>query len=211
MAKVVAFTGSKGAGKDTCANYLASKTTSIKMSFADALKDVLASVFNWSRETLQGETPEARLTRDATDVFWSSFFNKEYNMRMAMTDVGTMFRTYIHPDIWVTSVRRKIESVINSYQTIIISDARYANELNMARAFNAYIIEVQPAVLPEYYNDAILLNTGKMLESDFVSKYPDIHDSEYKWIGINSPDAVIVNNGTIEELYAKLDNLSLSK
>ena len=58
---IIGLCGAQGSGKDTVANILVSKYGFVRISFATALKDVVAILFSWPREMLEGDTPESRI------------------------------------------------------------------------------------------------------------------------------------------------------
>ena len=67
---------------------------------------------------------------------------------------------------------------------------------------------VRRGELPEWWGTAILDNTtGSNL---MRSTYPDVHQSEWRWIGTNDEfNFILYNNDTIEKLYSKVsDRLS---
>lgn len=64
MSQLIAFTGRKGTGKDTCVNYLVDKYGFSRVSFAGLLKDVVAFVYDLPRERLEGLTDEDRAWRE---------------------------------------------------------------------------------------------------------------------------------------------------
>jgi len=43
-------------------------------------------------------------------------------------------------------------------------------------------------------------------QRDMASRYPDIHPSEWAWLGTKF-DRVVDNNGTVDELYAQIKSL----
>ena len=51
---IIGMCGLIGTGKDTVADILVNNYNFIKVSFADKLKDGVATVFSWDREMLEG-------------------------------------------------------------------------------------------------------------------------------------------------------------
>ena len=68
---IVGLCGAQGSGKDTVANILVANYGFVRISFAAALKDVIAILFSWPRHMLEGDTPESRTWREAPDAEWS--------------------------------------------------------------------------------------------------------------------------------------------
>ena len=56
---LIAICGFQGSGKDTLANILIEKGYT-KVSFAGLLKDVVATIFSWNRDLLEGTTEKSR-------------------------------------------------------------------------------------------------------------------------------------------------------
>lgn len=61
---LVAFSGRKWSGKDTCAQFLIARQGYTPISFAAPIKDMLAYVYNLPREKLEGITEEDRIWRE---------------------------------------------------------------------------------------------------------------------------------------------------
>ena len=53
---IIGICGLIGSGKDTIADYLVTNYNFKKLSFADKLKDSVATMFDWDRELLDGKT-----------------------------------------------------------------------------------------------------------------------------------------------------------
>lgn len=58
---IIGLCGAQGAGKDTVGEILINEYGFHKLSFASALKDMLAALFSWPRELLEGDTEESRI------------------------------------------------------------------------------------------------------------------------------------------------------
>lgn len=197
--KLIGLTGLAGSGKDTIASVLINEYNYKKLSFADTLKDVLSSMFGWDRFVLEGTTDENRAKRVEIDEFWSSKLNTEITMRSAMTSVGTdLFRKYFDENIWVFSCERKLQNK----ELVVITDARFPNEIEMIRRNNGIIIEVQ-RTLPEWYYKLTPENKYQYMKE----MHPEVHISEYAWIFDNNPDYVLQNNSSIKDLETKAKNL----
>ena len=65
--QIYGFMGFKGSGKDTAAKSLIDDSF-VKVAFADTVKDVLATIFGWDREMLDGLTDESRSLREIRDL-----------------------------------------------------------------------------------------------------------------------------------------------
>jgi GTPase SAR1 family protein len=181
---IIGLCGLAGSGKTTIAKYLVEKYGFIELSFATCLKDVVAHIFDWDRELIEGNTPESRQWRETIDNWWSIRLGiPNLTPRFILQYIGTdIMRNYFHPDIWISHLERKIQPNIN----YVITDCRFYNEISMLYRYNAYII--------------------KVLKNNI--KY-DIHSSEN--LAHMTDDTTfnnyIKNDGTIEELYLEIDKL----
>ena len=81
-----------------------------KLSFAGVLKDIVAILFGWDREMLEGSTIESREWREQIDPWWSEkLLISNLTPRYVLQFLGTdLFRNHFHPDIWVISVERQL-------------------------------------------------------------------------------------------------------
>ena len=192
---LIGIVGLIGSGKDTVSDRLVEKHGYIKDSFAKSLKDAVASMFNWERSMLEGDTESSRHWREQPDTFWSEKFGKPVTPRWVLQHFGTeVMRGNMYDSIWV-------DSCIGRYkgQNTVISDTRFPNEVKKIREHGGIIILVKRGSDPEWFTNYVEGNiepTG-------------IHSSEYAWAK-EEFDYVIENNGTKEQLSAKLDELLVS-
>lgn len=210
MQKIIAITGLKGSGKDTIANIICKHDFSFKpIAFADKVKDIAALIFGWDRDMLSGRFPESREWREQADPFWSKEFDFDFTPRKALTSIGTdLTRGTFLEHIWDITVKKEI--IDHPDINYVITDCRFPNEISMIKNLGGRIVEVQRGELPDWYNIAKLYNFGEFGINE-PEKLKDIHPSERDWIGVNNPEHVFLNNGTIEDLekdvveYFKLD------
>ena len=104
--------------------------------------------------------------------------------RDLMKDVGDGLRASVHRDIWVDVLFDGIRDL----DEVVITDLRFKNEFKKCREGGVFIIKV---VRPE-----IDSSDTHISEVDL----DDIPDSEF--------DAVIVNDGSLEQLKEKVNELS---
>lgn len=205
---IIGICGFISSGKDTTAEYLVKNHNFIKLSFANAVKDALSSIFSWNREYLEGATPESRIWRETIDSWWATRLNiPNFSPRWAMQNFATnIMRKHLHNDIWIACIERKIllllESNIN--QNIIITDCRFPNEIKFLKNLGAKIWWIRRADLPIWYNMAIS-NINKGIE-ELIYDNKVIHYSEWAWINTDY-DTVINNNGNISNLYKQIKNV----
>lgn len=218
---LVSLTGLIGSGKDTVADHLISKYGFVQLSFAESVKDALSVIFGWDREMLEGKTPEHREARNKVDVWWANQLGiPHFTPRFALTTFGTdVMRKHFDDRIWVLSVKDKITRLRQKdpFVKIVISDARYVNELNMLRELESLSFEISRGPLPDWWQSALNYNklTSKFEKAlykfylKYITKEPNIfnkniHSSEYDWIGYKF-DHLLYNNSSIESLRENVD------
>ena len=103
-------------------------------------------------------------------------------------------RGQMYDGIWV-------DSCIGRYkgQDTVIADTRFPNEVKQIREQGGVILLVKRFKDPDWFTSYV--------EGNIEPK--GIHSSEYAWAK-EEFDFVIENNGTKEELYAKIDDLIVS-
>jgi hypothetical protein len=204
---IVGITGLIGSGKNTVANYLASQHNFKQVSFASTLKDIVSVIFDWDRQLLEGTTEESRKFRETVDEFWAKKLNTpNFTPRLALQYIGTdVFRNHFHQDIWVISLENKLKKASGN---IVVTDCRFANEVKAIKNMNGITMRVERGPQPEWYQEAAAVQRNDTHMGWALSKYKltqlNIHESEYSSVGLNY-DFVIENNGTVEELYNKID------
>lgn len=191
---IIGLCGSQGSGKDTVANILITEYGFVKLTFASTLKDVVAVLFSWSRDLLEGLTEESRLWRETVDDFWSEKLSiPSFTPRKALQMIGTdLFRLHFNNDIWISIVENKIREMLknNPKTNIIISDCRFANEFSLIKQFpNSHIITI-------------------LREKNSTNKIS--HSSETEWVNYNF-DAILQNDNSIDDLKTNLKSLLSSR
>lgn len=186
---IVAFTGKKGAGKDTAARIL--KDLMIKkwgkkevtedvrhFAFADPLKQACEIIFMLEHHQLHDP-----LGKENPDPRWG---NK--SARELMQLFGTEVTRNIDPDTFCKNMRYRIEES-PPYYVILITDCRFENEAKLVHELGGKIVQITRAV-----PDAKRVKFGD-------------HASE---MGIPSEyvDFTIANDGpNTDDLRKELDNL----
>ena len=204
----IGLLGNIGSGKNTVAQYLATKGC-IPTSFAGPLKDLCASIFGWERELLEGETEESRQFSESVDLYWSKQLSiPEFTPRLALQLIGTdVMRNHFHENIWINSLEYRVKKLHHKNQCVVISDCRFRNEVDLIKKVGGTIILVQRAEKPEWFEIALRANQGDAVAKHIMNRdFKDVHSSEWDWIG-SEIDFTINNDGTLEELYASIDNI----
>lgn len=185
---LIAICGFQGSGKDTLANILIEKGYT-KVSFAGLLKDVVATIFSWNRDLLEGTTKKSRKWRETVDEWWANRLNiPNLTPRYVLQQIGTdVLRNHFHQDIWVAAIERKISNMSG----VVITDCRFPNEIDMIKKLNGSILHIYRGKLPIWFG------------TEDIPK--DIHISEVLWTKYNF-DKTIDNNGDIKQLEIKIKN-----
>lgn len=185
---IIAICGLQNSGKDTLGSILVKKYNFTKLSFADVLKDVIASVFRWDRNLLEGSTKESREWREQVDEWWSQRLNiPNLTPRFILQQIGTeLFRNHFHEDIWVAAVEKQL----SLYDNVVITDCRFPNEAQMLQNKGAKFVKITRGELPKWFYE---------YENNLIAQPSDIHPSEYLWIK-NNFDYCFDNSGSILDL-----------
>ena len=205
--QVIGIVGFIGSGKDTVANMFVEKGC-IQDSFAAPLKDMCASVFGWQRELLTGDTIESRDFRETTDLYWSKKTGiPNFTPRLALQLMGTdVMRNHFNKDIWLSSLEYRILKLHKESPCVVISDARFTNELELIKHMGGKVIWVQRGELPEWFETAKTASTNAVSRKIMQTRYIDVHESEWNWAGFPA-DYIIKNDGSLEDLQLQVDNI----
>ncbi len=207
---IIGLVGFIGAGKGTVADILCDRHDFLKESYANSLKDACAIIFGWNREMLEGNTPESRTWREQDDKWWSEKLGKPFSPRLALQLMGTEAgRDVFHPDLWVHTVMRRCEQA--PWNNYVIADVRFPNEIKAIKDSGGKVIRVRRGDEPEWYSTALEVNKkanlyGMADASIMTKKYPEVHYSEWAWIG-SDYDIVMDNNCDLSELTVRVDKL----
>ena len=208
---IIGVCGFIGSGKDTIADYLVNLHHFRRESFANTLKDAVSAVFGWDRTMLEGRTKQAREWREQVDTWWAERLGIPHlTPRWILQNWGTeVCRKNFHDDIWIASLENKLRA---STDDIVISDCRFPNEIAAIKKAGGRVVRVVRGAEPEWYNAAVSRNRGPNGNSTWALsgrrlEQLGIHASETAWVGTRF-DAVLDNNGTLEDLYQQVKQLA---
>jgi hypothetical protein len=209
MSNLIGICGFIGSGKDTVAKMFVEQGC-VQDSFAAPLKDMCASIFGWQREMLEGDSMDSREFRETQDLYWTRKLGIDhFTPRLALQLLGTdIMRTHFSQDIWLNSLEYRIRRQRQDELCVVVSDARFKNELNLIKELGGVVIHVKRSELPEWYEVAVHANNGSVTAKHTMeTKYRHIHASEWKWVGFEF-DYEIENTGTLEDLEASVLKIS---
>ena len=208
---IIGVVGFISSGKDTIADYLVNIHQFRRESFANTLKDAVSAVFGWDRTMLEGRTKQAREWREQVDTWWAERLSIPHlTPRWILQNWGTeVCRKNFHDDIWIASLENKLRT---STDDIVISDCRFPNEIAAIKKAGGRVVRVVRGVEPEWYQLAVSRNRGPNGNSSWALsgrrlEQLGVHASETAWVGTKF-DAVLDNNGTLEDLYQQVKKLA---
>jgi hypothetical protein len=191
------ISGKKSSGKDTICSYINKKTLFPVLSFARPIKEITKHILKIPNYFFDQECKEKKLIKIHKYSKRSSLDEHQFDpeiytsisVRSIMQDIGQYFRDVYSKDFWIETLINSVKK--ENLNSFIISDVRYNNEITKIKeSFNDVIsIRVErPSVQPNQYS--------KHLSEVELDNYPF--------------DYVINNNGTLEDLYIKLNSILLA-
>lgn len=185
--KIIAFAGSKMAGKDTAARFLLARNSVLKtglfehVNFADTLKEVVGAVFGYSHDELY--VPELK------EVVVDRWPNQA--PRTVLQNVANTFRTMYAGDIWVRAWLRKVPKL--TADCVLITDLRHIEELEALRELGAKIIFIDNPKIAALRAKGI--EVGDPMWTDSSEAFTDALRLE--------ADAIIQNDADLNTLYSR--------
>lgn len=185
---IVGFASQKRHGKDEAANYLASKLNELgkkqwdRASLATPVKQIYCESFGVDNDFIEkwkniNEAPPGLLRP----------------VREGLIFIGDGFRS-IYANIWID----KLFKLLNKENGALISDCRYFNELRAIRNAGGFNVLVARKEMLNFDENKSESEIRPLLE--YVLGLSDERPKEMDLI-----DYVIINNGTLEELYANIE------
>ena len=185
---IIGICGLIGCGKGTVADILVEEHNFKKLSFADKLKDGVATVFGWDRSMLEGDTRQSREWREQRDEFWSKETKRNITPRIVLQEFGTdCMRHGFDDSIWVSIVKQEL--IKNPTKDFVIPDVRFPNEALMIQKLNGHVWRAIRGPDPVWFR----------MYQDIGVEPKDVHESEWRWANVNF-NAQVSNNGTLDDL-----------
>jgi len=183
---IVGVAGQLRQGKDVAADHIARELGLGRGAFAGSVKQAFCEYFGVDMEFVE----RWKVIHDPPPGF-------KINVRKALQFIGDGFRG-IKEEVWIETFFRK------SPKGVVISDVRYRNELAAVRqrgGFNMLMFR------PGFLNDDP--NGSESQIRRFVDRFlEDGKEGRVEAEGdFGLVDFFIVNDGTIDDLYAKIDEM----
>lgn len=206
--KIIGLVGFAGSGKNTAGNYLISQHGFRQLSFAGPLKDIASLMFGWPRAMVEGDTKESRNWREIPDKWWSNALGWEVTPRLVLQLLGTESgRNVFGENLWSSIVLNKIQNIYPN-DDIVVIDCRFVNEIQSLTNIGGKVYHIErekPIWFDVAYDERKNCNGGQM-----AAKFPKIHVSEWDWLQFYDEIPIIKNDGTINDLYEKVEEKVLS-
>lgn len=183
--KVIGVIGKAGSGKDTTADYIVDKYGGHKLAFAGPLKEAARHMFLFNDEQLYGDK------KNNVDEYWR--VTPRRVLQYIGTDVVREQFQHLLPDVgnnfWLDNMKRRMQLLnVKDDECIVTSDTRFENEIEFIRKeMNGIIIRIDR---PQ--NEHTIQTGEKTHASEVVS---------------DNYDYLINNDGSLEDLYNKIDKI----
>lgn len=207
--QVITLLGLIGSGKNSVGQYLEARYGYHPIAFADTLKDTVALLFGWPRDLLEGQTEESRQWRNTVDPWWSKRLGiADLTPRWALQNVGTnLFRRHFHEDIWTAILERRLATLREERKPVVVTDARYENEVAITRAYGATVVRIRRGEDPVWFKVGRMAMQGNdNAWAQMFTTYKAAHESEWAWAAVD-PDALLDNDGALDDLHIAVDRL----
>lgn len=181
---IVGILGLKRSGKDTSANLLINSHGFVRYSFADPLKKAAKEIFCFTDEQLWGDDKETIdpnwgiSAREVLQIMGTEML--QYDIHKHTNNLSHIGRhIWVHRfKIWYNEEIKK-----NPNLSVVIPDVRFQHEVDIIKTLGGVV--------------------WKVVRPSLTSL--DLHPSETEMEKI-IPDVLFMNDGTIDELYKKIEN-----
>lgn len=174
---ILAVSGKLGSGKDTIASLVMAEMDSrpiTQVSFAGALRcevNQIIEIISQSQtlSSARVEVANSLLAENVVEVVEalyplvkdgvvSSSDQRHPSVRLVLQLWGTEVRRTQNPDYWVDLALKKIRAAVENNTNVVITDARYENEIQALQKHGAMILRLD--ISPEVQAQRILLRDG---------------------------------------------------
>jgi hypothetical protein len=193
--KLLVISAQKGAGKDTLAQHLVSNGW-ISLSYADTLKDALMVLFNWDKSIFEHNSKELidpewnTSPRQMCQLLGTEFLRQQCSFLNTSIKHPTNNETF-NATFHIKRTHQKILKILEYVPNpkIVITDGRFKDELDYVKFMGGSIVKI---IRPS-------------MEDNHYSNHPS--ETYVKSLTEKDVDYTIINNGTIEELWSKIDKI----
>jgi hypothetical protein len=194
MPRIIAICGAKRSGKDVLADHLVKKYNYERLAFADHLKNVVKSLFNFDNDQVGiGEDIETD-KKDIIDERWG------ITPRAALQFFGTEIMQEKIQELLPTIKRNFFANILKKYienaeegKKFVISDLRFIHEYDML----ANISNIG-------HKDKMIVRVIRPSKHRAKDQEPHVSELEYT----NIPyDIIMINNGSIDEYINRFEKL----
>lgn len=179
--KIVGLVGPKRSGKDTAAAALVEQREFVRIGFADQVKELALRINPIIGRDHGAYWRQARLAEWVGKVGGEAAKNVP-EVRRFLQELGTGVRDVVGERSWVTAWSNTAAPAAACWP-VVVPDVRFLNEADYLRQQNAQVLLIR------------ITRPGLDLS--------DTHVSETEQTGIQC-DAELINNGTPEDLHAKV-------
>ena len=196
--RLIGIGGKKEAGKDAVADHLVDKHGWVKLGMSDPLDEALrrqnpyiqikpGELLNTTKSVKYLQYQDIRKKLDYVQA--KTIVNVRYNLQTLGTEVG---RELLGKDTWVTVADNMIFDLLADGKNVVLTGVRFPNELRLINKYEAgetwYV--TRPSAKKEAKGDEII--TAQ-------------HASETS-VSADDFTFVIDNDGSLEDLYKKVDD-----
>lgn len=203
--RLIGLGGKLRAGKDVVGDYLAREHGFEKMGMSDALNEALQRIgpdgpwirldFDvypvrpWERSVRRGKYFKGDFVRyrELLDAVGYVEAKRHQDVRAYLQGLGTeVGREMIGEDVWSEIARKKISRLLESGRSVAITATRFLNELDMVRSLGGLTVWIE--------------RPGEETSMGELSE----HASENS-VSAEDFDYVLMNDGTLDQLYRKIE------
>ena len=197
-AKLIGVGHIKRSGKDTVADHLVEHHGFTKMSWASLLKEGVNTWHGWDERHATGDLKEV------VDKYWG------YTPRYAYQNIGTnCIRDHHMRDFWVRAAMRKVNELLEAGTSVVLADTRFPNECEAVLEAGGECWRIDrpslPVPVPPPNNAYVRLVYKFWVQVFRDSTFEYDHASETSLLDFTRWSHIIANDGTLDELYAKVD------
>lgn len=190
--KIVAFIGVKGSGKSTAAAAMVASGYA-ELKFADGLKAMLRTLLMMQRLSYSEADRWIEGDRKEEPCQYLDGHTPRYAMQTLGTEWG---RWLMGESLWTDSLVARLAA----HTHVVISDARFSNEIEALRATGAYIVKIER---PGEAGSRITRLRRWLARSPYLAFLDDRHVSEIFADQFDEADEVIVNDfRSVEDFQA---------